>query len=270
MIPPHRRIHWKAVRCLAVACLFPGLARADAGTLIKETAQDGAFLYTSPLRLTKDDLPAGALVLGALGGGVALDRIARHNLISSQNDPSAKTLRRYGDIAQFAGPILGGAFALDGWIREDDSEKRASWELIESFLWANALSYTFKVALGRRRPNATDDPFEFRPGKTSGSFPSGHTTSVFAAATTISDAYPTWKVAVPAYAAATAVAFSRIYANQHWASDVVAGALLGSGVSHALWKRHRRGSQDAWNLEIQGNGVALSKRFGHAGTGLRR
>jgi undecaprenyl-diphosphatase len=136
-----------------------------------------------------------------------------------------------------------------------------SWDLIESFLLANAVTGTFKIALGRRRPNATDDPFELRPVDVNSSFPSGHTTSAFAAATTLSEYYPTWPVVVPAFAAASAVGFSRMYANQHWGSDVVGGALVGFGVSHMLYKRHHQRTASSWDFRLSPDGFTVSRTF---------
>ena len=222
---------------------------------------DGVSIYTSPLRLREEDIPAALAVAGLLGGSAALDRITRRNLLSYQDSGSASTLRTYGDVAQFSGPIIGGILATGGWMTHDDYELSAAWGLIESFLWANAVSETFKITLGRRRPYATDDPFELRPGSTSGSFPSGHTISAFAAATTLSEYYPDWKVAVPAYSAATAVGFSRLYSNQHWASDVMGGALMGYGVSHTLWKRHQHRNETSWTIGVQPSGVLVSTQF---------
>lgn len=234
-------------------------ARADI-PLVKTVFDDGLYLYSSPLRLEASDVPAGLAAAGLLGGAVATDRITRNNLLPYSNDVSANTLKRYGDVAQFAGPILSGVYAVYGWSAHDASSSLMALDLIESFGWAAAISETFKLTLGRRRPDATDDPFELRPGNTSGSFPSGHTITAFAAATTVAEEYPRWEIEVPAYAAAGAVAFSRIYANQHWGSDVVGGALLGYGVSHTLRKRHHRlGS--AWTFGIDAGGFRVTKTF---------
>jgi membrane-associated phospholipid phosphatase len=68
------------------------------------------------------------------------------------------------------------------------------------------------------------------------SFPSGHATSVFAAATVLGAFYP--RVRWPLYEMAAAIALGRVYLDHH-ASDVVAGALIGLVVA-SVTLRHRR------------------------------
>jgi membrane-associated phospholipid phosphatase len=251
----------KRIGTLLLLCLIPAGAISATPPLVKETMDDGVYVFTSPLRLEKQDLPMVLTVSAMLGGSFALDNITRHNLAFYQNTNPASLLRHYGDYAQFGGLMISGVYAVSGFSTHDDHEKRISWDLIESFLWANAVTGTFKIALGRRRPSATDDPFELRPIDVNSSFPSGHTTSAFAAATTLSEYYPTWKVEVPAYAAASAVGFSRMYANQHWGSDVVAGALVGYSVSHYLFKRHQKDNKTSWEIHIETDGIVLSRNF---------
>ncbi len=95
-------------------------------------------------------------------------------------------------------------------------------------------------------PNPENDPNKITKltDGGGGSFPSGHTAAAFATATTISMVYPKWYVVAPAYTWASLVGYSRIYLGVHYPSDVLAGALLGSGsayISHKinekLWKK---------------------------------
>jgi membrane-associated phospholipid phosphatase len=61
------------------------------------------------------------------------------------------------------------------------------------------------------------------------SFPSGHATAAFAAATVESDLHP--KQAALWFTGATLISYSRIRLHRHYGRDVIAGALLGYGTA---------------------------------------
>jgi len=101
-----------------------------------------------------------------------------------------------------------------------------------------------KFVTGRQRPFSLDsnaieaEPKFHGPFYSSGkdengkklntSFPSGHTTVAFAAATVFAMEYKDRPlVPIIAYSAATLIGLSRITENKHWATDVLAGAALG-------------------------------------------
>lgn len=91
-----------------------------------------------------------------------------------------------------------------------------------------------KAAVARRRPeSAAELPGLRRP--TSHSFPSGHATAAWCAATLLAED-DAW--AVGYHAMAAAVSLSRLQVRHHHASDVVAGSLLGAalgGAGRRLW-----------------------------------
>ena len=98
-----------------------------------------------------------------------------------------------------------------------------------SVLVSSAAVLTLKEGFGRPRPldspGDSDDLMPFRGGA---SFPSGHTTLAFALATAVShESHSRW-VPWVLYPLASAVAWSRVHEQEHWTSDVVAGAFLGA------------------------------------------
>lgn len=95
-------------------------------------------------------------------------------------------------------------------------------------LITNALKYT----INRDRPFVTYPDIVRKSHAGSPSFPSGHTSSAFALATSLSLAYPEWYVIVPSFAYAGTVAYSRMHLGVHYPSDVAAGALIGAGCAY--------------------------------------
>src|SRR5262245_52451321 len=68
-----------------------------------------------------------------------------------------------------------------------------------------------------------------------GSFLSGHTTGAFALATVLAERYAQHRwVPFTAYGLAGLVAFSRVSNQNHFPSDVFAGAVIGYSISHFI------------------------------------
>jgi hypothetical protein len=89
-------------------------------------------------------------------------------------------------------------------------------EFTASIATTMAATFILKYSIDAERPNGEDNL----------SFPSGHSSSAFSSATFLQLRYG-WAYGVPAYAAATFVAWSRVYSDYHYTRDVIAGAALG-------------------------------------------
>ena len=105
-----------------------------------------------------------------------------------------------------------------------DGDRRGHWVRATAVVGGSYLiSTSIKLAIGRKRPLVEDLP-HLMATPTGLSFPSSHSSSSFAAAR----AYGTLLPSAPLYAAASAMAFSRLYLGVHYPSDVAAGAGLGT------------------------------------------
>jgi membrane-associated phospholipid phosphatase len=99
-------------------------------------------------------------------------------------------------------------------------------DLIEAQLLNGVFTQGLKYAVSRDRPDG---------GRYS--FPSGHTSATFVTATVIQHRYG-WKAGIPAYAVGAYVAAARLGERQHYLSDVVFGAALGTVVGRAVALAH--------------------------------
>jgi len=108
---------------------------------------------------------------------------------------------------------------------------------------AAVISTGLKYGIDRPRPFVTYPDIRKRTEAGSPSFPSGHTSTAFALATSISIAYPKWYIIAPTYLWATSVGYSRMDLGVHYPSDVLAGALVGAGsawLSHIITRKFLR------------------------------
>lgn len=96
------------------------------------------------------------------------------------------------------------------------------------------VAYGMKHLFDRRRPYEKYPnrihPFSLED---SPSFPSGHTSTAFALATSLSIRYPKWYVIAPSALWACSVGVSRMNEGVHYPTDVLAGAAIGAGCAVA-------------------------------------
>jgi membrane-associated phospholipid phosphatase len=131
-----------------------------------------------------------------------------------------------------AAPIL---ITTIGLIKKDKKITNQGLEIGVAFTATVAETYILKYAVNRDRPYVTHTDLHPLGSENSRSFPSGHTSSAFSTAMSLSLIYPKWYVAVPAFAWASATGYSRMYLGVHYPTDVLAGAVLGAGTA---WLTH--------------------------------
>jgi membrane-associated phospholipid phosphatase len=121
-----------------------------------------------------------------------------------------------------------------GLIRNDAPMKQNALYIASSTAVSYLLDYAIKKLVKRPRPFLTNAHLRpvYRPGEYS--FPSGHSSSSFAAVTALSRAYSKWYVIAPSYLWAASVGYSRMYLGVHYPTDVVSGALLGVGSAFSM------------------------------------
>jgi membrane-associated phospholipid phosphatase len=186
--------------------------------------------------------------IALLGGALALDRAVDARVPEGGGTAFHGLTRvlNHGGRPGYAVIALGGTAAA-GAAAGNDRLRDGAVRVAAGLLAAGVANGTLKVSLGRERPSTTDDPWRFRsPGRENRwqSFPSGHATVAFSLAAGLAEETGDRRVAALAYGAAAAVAWSRIYDDKHWTSDVVGGSLLGAAAGRGT-VRLLRGSPAA-------------------------
>jgi membrane-associated phospholipid phosphatase len=114
-------------------------------------------------------------------------------------------------------------------IRKDSSSISHAIIITSGFVIAEVITYSLKYSVNRTRPYATYSFIDNVGTEKSPSFPSGHTSAAFALATSLSINFPRWYVIIPSFIYAAAVGYSRMDLGVHYPSDVIMGAIIGSG-----------------------------------------
>ena len=128
--------------------------------------------------------------------------------------------------------IIAGA----GLIKDDDEMLRNAVVLAAAAILNEGVTTALKYSVNRERPFEKYPDIFKKADAGSPSFPSGHTSSSFATATSLSLAWPRWYVIAPSFAYAGTMAYSRMHLGVHYPSDVVAGALIGAGCAYLTFK----------------------------------
>jgi membrane-associated phospholipid phosphatase len=126
-----------------------------------------------------------------------------------------------------------------GLIQKDSTTKLKAIFVAETFAASAFITLALKSTIKRERPYVTYPEIDNVVEESSYSFPSGHTSSAFATATSLSMAYPKWYVIAPSFLWAGTVGYSRMHLGVHYSSDVFAGAIIGSGSAFLCYKLNK-------------------------------
>lgn len=267
-------------RCMRLLCVLLVLTAGNGGVIFanQETTapeeKPDAFksIFERIKTLPKDVYSEGKEIaftgdnlfwlLMAGGGSLALDN-------TSANDDIANNFSDHRMISQDADKItdlLGGpgihfgyagAWYLLSAHNGDTVGQEQSWTLFK------ALSVTGATTLGLKLLRDNDTP----NGKYLG-WPSGHTSSSFTVASVLNEIYGP-EVGIPAFLGAGFVGYRMMDSGDHWASDVLFGAVLGTVVGTHFGKKHNAlkstGFEMVPYIDVVGHGPAagfsLIKQF---------
>lgn len=201
--------------------------------------------FTKPFHMTRKDWGNfGKFAVVLVATGFVDEPAQQYSVKLMRNKPVLQNISSY--VTRFGAAYEKytlATFAAYGLIFKKPKMVTTTLLATQAYLTGAALEGTLKVLTGRTRPTYYDANVEAEPkflgpfakigrdangNRRYSSFPSGHTTVAFAAATVFAQEYKN-KIYVPiiAYSAATLIGISRITENKHWATDVLTGAVIG-------------------------------------------
>jgi len=149
-----------------------------------------------------------------------------------------RTLRVTGSLLIWL--VLAAAVWLEARAREGPRARRA-WLLFWAPTVAGGIGEILKLLIRRERPGLHEGRYGFRTfaerpfDSHDLGFPSTHAMVAFGGAAVLAHMYP--RTAPLVYLLAAGCALSRVLAQAHFFSDVVAGAIAGWAVGAWLWRR---------------------------------
>ena len=205
---------------------LPGLwetIERDVKSLPKDLWSDTKAVYTSTPNL---------IILGAAyGGSLALQETGPDDTIEASlmnkrvfKEDVADTFGALGNPLTHFG--LASLWYLVGQQTQNEKTYEVGRSLFSALIITGLTTTAGKLA-------AWDDG----PNGESFAFPSGHTSSTFAVASVMHEAYGPW-VGVPLYALGALVATERLDDGEHYLSDVVMGSVIGLVVGHTVAGEH--------------------------------
>lgn len=229
----------------------------------KLMASDLKQQVTSPFYARPRDWARAAAVVAITGGVLLADKPIDRTAVDWRNKSSALVeTSKY--VTNFGGPyevITLASLGTYGFLFKNEKIKTTTFLATQAYITSAVIFEAAKFLSGRQRPyyyspeSHTNAPtwhgpfYQFKKDANGNkpdansytSFPSGHTTLAFAAATVYAMEYSDRKIVpILAYSAATVVGLSRITENKHWASDVLIGGILGHLIGRQVVNNYHR------------------------------
>ena len=157
-------------------------------------------------------------------------------------------------IVNIAAPL---AILTAGLVKHDKQLQKNAAYMAGGYILSAAVTQGLKRTIQRQRPF---EKYSFIVKRDDGggySFPSGHTSAAFYAATSLSILYPKWYVIAPAMLWASTAGYGRMYQGVHYPTDVLGGALVGAASAWVTYKAQQWVNKKKANKMPLANPAAL-------------
>jgi hypothetical protein len=219
-------------------------------------------------------MKSAVIVAGASAGTYSIateDRYFRTQVTASHTETSDKLwniAKEYGGTYSILG--VAGSLYIGGLVVGSEEVRTTGRLVAEGLIVSGVTNGILKFTFGRARPylNTGNENFQwFETSNDYASLPSGHTTVAFTISTVLAERINRWWASIPLYGLAAATGYSRMYHDQHWASDVFLGAVIGyfSGKAITAAEEYRqkksRTQGEALRIYPTIGGIGLAYKF---------
>ncbi|MCK6457789.1 MAG: phosphatase PAP2 family protein [Phycisphaerae bacterium] len=198
---------------------FGQTVKRDVQNMGRDLWRDTKRVYGNPINL---------IVLGAAyGGALAVQETGPDGTVERHYDRHRAYSNDWADAFGAMGNpgthfALAGLMYLVGQQSQDDKTYEVGKTLFSALIINGLSTMVGQAASSDKAPNG-----EW------GTFPSGHTSSTFCVATVLNEAYGPL-VGVPMYGLGVLVGVERLNSGEHYLSDVLFGAVMGTVIGHSV------------------------------------
>jgi membrane-associated phospholipid phosphatase len=211
----------------------------SAGGFAKRVARDLGPLVVTPSRWQGRNWSHFAEGLAVIATARVFDDRSRDAVMQQPGQSSPQWYPALRSFGQEGGLALLGASWIAGRATHRPEVVATAQDGLEAvILAAGVITPMLKLTTGRARPLKGEGPASLHPFGGDLSFPSGEVTEAFAIASVVSAHTDQRWLQGTVWTLAGAVGWERMRLDAHWASDVVAGALIGASVGHWVVHRH--------------------------------
>jgi len=204
---------------------------------IQHVIEDQEKIWTSPFRLRSHDTRWVLPIVIGTGALFTTDRVTSDWVGQRGGLPGVSHKISWGGTAE---STLGAsaAFYVIGRATHNAKARETGVLALEALIDTGIVTEALKLGTERERPSAGYERSEFFEGGSS--FPSGHSSSIWALATVVAHEYHNDPyIKYGAYAAAVAVSMSRFSGRKHFLSDIVVGSAVGFAIGRFVYReRH--------------------------------
>ncbi|MCK5740706.1 MAG: phosphatase PAP2 family protein [Chlorobi bacterium] len=146
---------------------------------------------------------------------------------------------QFGNV--IAGDVMAGSVFMYGMFADNPKFRTTGRLMFESMALSGAVTMFFRITLGRSRPRLEKGAYDFEffeLSEMNNSFPSGHSAVSFALASVLAERADNIWASVGLYTLASSASIIRLYYDQHWATDLAVGAVIGTISGKVIYKAY--------------------------------
>ncbi len=205
-----------------------------------QVGRDFTHLITRPLAFDTRDWTRLAIGAGAVGVVALFDNRIHNAVYGGTSSGATRFAKSIRPLGTWGGVAIMGATLAAGGLFHDSNLAATGLDGLEAALFTGVVIVPLlKEVSGRSRPISGQGPSHLDSIDGGRSFPSGEVAMAFTEAAVVSQHTESPVVRGLAWGLAGLVGWERMRLDAHWASDVAAGALIGTAVGSWVAKIHR-------------------------------